>query len=491
MSMEDTALLQTYARTGHEPAFAALVERHVGLVYSAARRQVRDPQIAEDVTQAVFVILARKAARLTRHPGLSGWLLRTTRYTANAHIRAAARRANREQEAAMLSESNEPAAAAWTQLEPLLDEAMASLNETDRAVLALRYFENKSASEIGATLKLAEDTAQKRAARALEKLRKFFGKKGVALSAAALAATVSAHSVQAAPVGLAKTISAAAVVKGAAASTSTLTLVKGALKIMAWTNAKTAAVVAAGILVAAGTTTVVVKEVAHAKLSATDPSWADDPKYWESDSRVLEKLPAGVFILRPTRFPRDGGGVGVNDRTLRKNVAIQELIANAYKFSDVRILFPDHLPQDRYDLLVTPPLPSGRTLKDEIQRRFGLVAHTEVRNTEVLLLRVNHTGGPGLRVSSQGLGSSMASPHEITIHHQQFDGFASSLEWRFRKPVIDQTGLNQDYDIHIQWQARPGQTDREAFRQALLDQLGLELVPANQPLEMLVVEKAP
>jgi len=153
--------------------------------------------------------------------------------------------------------------AVWEQLAPLLDEAMVSLGDTDRNVLALRFFENKTAHEIGGALKMNEEAAQKRVNRALEKLRKFFTKRGVDSTAAMIAETISTNSVQAAPVALAKAVTAVAIAKGATASISTLTLIKGALKVMAWTKMKTAIVASAIVLAVSGSAITLIVQNPH------------------------------------------------------------------------------------------------------------------------------------------------------------------------------------------------------------------------------------
>lgn len=262
-TMNDMVLLREYADGQSESAFSELVSRHINLVYSAALRQLSDPHLAQEVTQAVFIILARKSGILPQNTVLSGWLLKTTRYEAYSQIRSAMRRAQREQEAYMQSTLNESDDAAWEKIAPLLDEAMAALGETDRNAIALRFFENKTASEIATTLQMNEQAVQKRVTRALEKMRKFLAKRSVVCSAMAIASAASANAVQAAPVGLAKTVSAVAVVKGAAAGGSTLTVTKGVLKIMAWTKTKMAITAGVAVLLATGTTVVLQNAIMH------------------------------------------------------------------------------------------------------------------------------------------------------------------------------------------------------------------------------------
>ena len=270
MMHDDLTLVREFATRQSEPAFAALVARHVGLVHSAALRQVGDAHLAEEITQAVFIILARKAAALGPKTVLAAWLHRTTRYAAADALRTRRRRQLREQEAYMQSTLNQSDPDAWTQLSPQLDEALNELGETDRAALVLRFFENKSAREIAGALRLKEDAVQKRVTRALDKLRRRLLKRGVTLTATVIAGAVAANSVQAAPVALAKSVTALALAKGVSASGSTLTIIKGALKIMAWTKAKMAVVVGVGLLLGTGTAIVGIEEIQNRKATIAD-----------------------------------------------------------------------------------------------------------------------------------------------------------------------------------------------------------------------------
>ncbi len=273
----DMDLLREYARQNSEAAFAELVRRHVNLVYSAALRHAGIAAQAEEITQAVFVILARKAATLREGLVLEAWLFETTRLTALSFLRGERRRQFREQEAYMQSVLQESTPdPVWQQLAPILDEAMMRLGRHEREAVVLRFFKGRSLQEVAAALNINEPAAQKRVNRALEKLRRCFRNRGVDSTAAAIAKNISLHSVQVAPVAFAKTVTAVAFAKGATASASTLTLIKGALKIMAWTKAKTAIVAGAAVLLAAGSGTVLIEKQIKARqfTPALEP-WSD------------------------------------------------------------------------------------------------------------------------------------------------------------------------------------------------------------------------
>jgi RNA polymerase sigma factor (sigma-70 family) len=216
----DLDLLGQYARQNAQEAFAELVRRHVNLVYSAALRQVRSPQLAEEVAQSVFADLARNADRLKPDTILTAWLYQVARCTAIDVVRKESRRQLREQIAVEMNTMN-ASSNDWTQIEPLIDEAMDALDETDRSAILLRYFENKNLREVGAVLGTSDDAAQKRVSRAVERLREFFSKRNVTIGASGLAVVISANAVQAAPVGLVVTISTATLT-GTSVSASTV-----------------------------------------------------------------------------------------------------------------------------------------------------------------------------------------------------------------------------------------------------------------------------
>ncbi len=250
---DDCSLLRRYAEDGSEEAFAELVSRHLGLVYHAALRQVSgDARRAEEVAQAVFIDLARKAAELARRPLLAGWLHTSTRFAAANLRRAERRRQVREREALAMNETlpAPEAEAAWERLGPVIDDALHALAERDREAVLLRFFEGLPFAAIGAKLSVTEDAARVRVERALEKIRKILARRGVTSTSAALATVLASHAGAAAPAGLAAQISTTALAAGIGTGIGTGAAGLGLFTLM--TTTKTVALTGTLALLAAG-----------------------------------------------------------------------------------------------------------------------------------------------------------------------------------------------------------------------------------------------
>lgn len=256
--MNDTVYLQEYVSTGSQQAFSELVRRHVNLVYSAAVRQVRDPHKAEDITQAVFILLAKKAGTLRHETVVAAWLLKAVRYAAMDILKMEARRKKHETRAAEQMPRYSVDLEVewkWPVVEPELDAALAELGETDRRAILLKYYGKKTYHDIGMELNLTEEAARKRVTRAVEKLRAILLKRGAVVAPAVLAVMLTRNIAQAAPAALVSRICDTA--PGMAITAADEIAISIARKMHthslrvggAWAAAGIAAIIALGILI--------------------------------------------------------------------------------------------------------------------------------------------------------------------------------------------------------------------------------------------------
>ena len=249
----DTELLRPFVEERAEGSFTELVQEHLNLVYSAALREMNgDGAMAEDVSQAVFTELARKAPRLLGHPSLAGWLYTTVRHLAANWRRADQHRRRREEEAHSMNQllSEDAPNEAWQQVRPVLDDALHELNLADREAVVLRFLEDRPLREVGARLGLNENAARMRVDRALDKLRGQLARRGITSTASGLTAALAIGVLTPAPAALAGTVVSTALASGALAGSTTLTL----MKLMSMTTVKVSligALVVAGIAVPA------------------------------------------------------------------------------------------------------------------------------------------------------------------------------------------------------------------------------------------------
>lgn len=215
---EDAILLRRFAEDHAEEAFTELVQRHVALVHATALRRVGgDAHLAQDVTQIVFIALARKAVSLQGHASLAGWLYLSTHHATAEVVRREQRRKQHEAAAHSMHLASTPddPAVDPTALRPLLDDALVALKADDREAVVLRFFAQRSFAEIGAALRITEEAARKRVDRALDQLQATLSRRGITSTVTALGTALSAAGMTVAPATLVSQVAAAALAQGA------------------------------------------------------------------------------------------------------------------------------------------------------------------------------------------------------------------------------------------------------------------------------------
>jgi RNA polymerase sigma factor (sigma-70 family) len=293
---DDAALLHQYLATASPAAFSRLVERYVDLVYSAARRQVRDEHLAQDVTQATFILLSRRAASIRNPAAVGGWLLRTAHHVSCNALRLQRRRANHERRAAAMTPISVDARAA-TELEQIggvLDHALAQLREPDRSAIVLRFMEHKSILDVGSAMGISEAAAQKRVTRALERLRSFFERRGIFTPADALSAAIAGQALHRAPAGFVKLIGPGSTGAGTASALAHTTV-----KSLFLAHVKAAVLgCAAVVALTAGVAIVASGAAPAAPSAAASPPAATQPTITPAAAELpgVQKFPNIVFL---------------------------------------------------------------------------------------------------------------------------------------------------------------------------------------------------
>ena len=240
--MDDRTLLQEYRKTGSEEAFTELVNRYHDMVYSVCMRHIHDPGLARDAAQAVFLALSKNAGNIRKN-AVPAWLMKAAKNAAINIIKMEVRRKKHEKEAGHMRQGRSFLNPEWAQVAPVLDDALLSLSEKDRYAVILRYFRDKPHAEIGHVLGMSEDAAQMRVKRAVSKLKKFFSRKGVALSVGILTGFLTENAVEAAPAGSGQACISAVFGKagGGTISENISAVSKGVMRMMLWEKIKTAA----------------------------------------------------------------------------------------------------------------------------------------------------------------------------------------------------------------------------------------------------------
>lgn len=224
--------------------------------------------------------------------------------------------------------------------------------------------------------------------------------------------------------------------------------------------------------------------------------------YFTPDKDSLRQVPAELVVVRPTDFPQAEGKIShyhADDslaRTVGRNASFREMMAEAYDCNFSRVILPPDAPAGGFDFLVTTSGQVRQHLREEIKAQLSYTAHSETRDTDVLVLTVSNPSLPGLTVSTADESNDVSyKDGKLYFTHEQISSILDGLSLGFDKPVIDQTGLTNYYDFSVVWnEARDKAMHEGAWHldgaQKALATWGLELDATNLPLDMCIVAHA-
>ncbi len=467
--MTDSELLQRYLTAGAEADFAALVERHLPLVYGAALRQLGNPALAQEVTQNVFITLARRAIWLTGHPSLAGWLYRTAVHLAQHQVRAEQRRRRREQIALELGTTMKVDDSLFSKIAPVLDEILLELGAADREALLLRFFADKSMREIGAALGVREDAAQKRVAKALDALTERFRRRGFHIAgAAATALALQQASAGAVPAGLGALATQAALGSGAAASLGGLAM--PITKLMTLTKLQSIALCVAVAALPLGYEWNALNRArqAHESMQAQLQSFGGETLARENNQiraeRQLAELQSQLAQPPPTQPPASNPAVIRPPENLylwdenSPYVRVPRQLMAQVRFAPYATRLTRDGKIERYQL---PPLAGDGTPQPALEAALGLSADEAERLRQICqaaFAQFNNLAADHSELKSEPLGSNTtmklkttAFPDEGSQFREQFQQQIAGLLgperadafWQQAAPVF--TGLLNDF----------------------------------------------
>jgi uncharacterized protein (TIGR03435 family) len=252
---------------------------------------------------------------------------------------------------------------------------------------------------------------------------------------------------------------------------------------MAWTRRKTTFVAGAGVLLVAIAGSLIYKSCRYYAWQVQYPNSMEE---WERIVSLLDQVPPQLKIVR-AKYSSEGGILGQNGKMLGIGQSIADLMQIAYGINKDRIVFSTELPKGNYDFIANLPGDNLEALRREMENKFNLTVKKEKRYTAVLLLKLKRRNVPGLRPNAKTRAPSSAQWWGDQYHciNVPLSTLVAFLEQRFEMPIVDQTGLAGRFDIDMSWR----HSYPETLKQAVLHDLGLELVPGHRQLEMLVVEK--